>query len=139
MDTGSDPTWRAGPWARSDAELGRLLDHLQQRLGELDRLHREIADDAQALARAATATPAGGGRAGARATFSIREAAAELGVSVSMLHKLLKERRLSHLKVGARTLITAEHLEEFRHASEVPAPQTPPAAIRPVGRSVRAS
>ena len=38
-----------------------------------------------------------------------------------MLHKLLKQRRLGHLKVGARTLITAEHLEQFREASEVPA------------------
>jgi len=36
-----------------------------------------------------------------------------------MLHKLLKERRLGHLKVGARTLITAEHLEAFREATMV--------------------
>jgi hypothetical protein len=48
-----------------------------------------------------------------------------------MLHKLLKQRRLGHLKVGARTLITAEHLEQFREASEVPTPEvatpeTPP-------------
>ena len=42
-----------------------------------------------------------------------------------MLHKLLKQRRLGHLKVGARTLITAEHLEQFREASEVPGPGTP--------------
>ncbi len=56
-----------------------------------------------------------------------------------MLHKLLKQRRLSHLKVGARTLITAEHLDEFRQAAEVPAPQTPPAAIRAVASSARAS
>ena len=55
--------------------------------------------------------------------YSIRDAATELGVSVSMLHKLLKQRRLGHLKVGARTLITAEHLEQFREASEVPAPK----------------
>ena len=58
--------------------------------------------------------------------YSIRDAATELGVSVSMLHKLLKQRRLGHLKVGARTLITAEHLEQFREASEVPAPETSP-------------
>ena len=43
-----------------------------------------------------------------------------------MLHKLLKQRRLGHLKVGARTLITAEHLEQFREASEVPTPATSP-------------
>ena len=55
--------------------------------------------------------------------YSVRAAATELGVSVSLLHKLLKQRRLGHLKVGARTLITAEHLEQFREASEVPAPE----------------
>ena len=46
-----------------------------------------------------------------------------------MLHKLLKQRRLGDLKVGARTLITAEHLDEFRRASEVPAPQPLPASV----------
>ena len=39
-----------------------------------------------------------------------------------MLHKLLKERRLGYLMVGARTLITAEQLERFREASEAPHP-----------------
>lgn len=132
------PSPRAGPPVGSDGELGRLLDHLEQRLAELDRLHEEIAQDAQALAQAVT-SGAGAGGARERATFSIREAAAELGVSVSMLHKLLKQRRLGHLKVGARTLITAEHLAEFRQAAEVPAPQALPAPVRPVQRPVRAS
>jgi len=137
MDTHRDPTtgYRAwqhagphdGPQAGSHAEIGRLLAHLEQRLAELDRLHREIAEDAQALAQAAAATPEGRDRNGASSVYSIRDAATELGVSVSMLHKLLKQRRLGHLKVGARTLITAEHLEQFREASEVPAPETSPA------------
>ena len=87
-------------------------------------MHHEIAEDAQALAHAAAATPVDRDGAGARSVYSVRAAAAELGVSVSMLHKLLKQRRLGHLKVGARTLITAEHLEQFREASEVPAPGT---------------
>jgi hypothetical protein len=43
-----------------------------------------------------------------------------------MLHKLLKQRRLGHLKVGARTLISREHLEQFREASKVPSPVTSP-------------
>ena len=43
-----------------------------------------------------------------------------------MLHKLLKQRRLGHLKVGARTLITAEHLDQFREASDVLAPESSP-------------
>src|SRR5687767_14983450 len=103
-------------------EIGRLLAHLEQRLGELDRLHREIAQDAQALAHAAALTPEVHDGAGSRSVYSVRAAATELGVSVSMLHKLLKQRRLGHLKVGARTLITAEHLEQFREASEVPGP-----------------
>ena len=108
-----------GPSAGSHAEIGRLLAHLEQRLVELDRLHREIAEDAQALALAAAASPED------RSVYSVRAAATELGVSVSMLHKLLKQRRLGHLKVGARTLITAEHLAQFREASEVPGPVTP--------------
>ena len=131
MDTHRDPTngyraWQhAGSQAGSHVEIGRLLAHLEQRLAELDRLHREIAEDAQALAHAAAVTPEGLG-AGGRSVYSIPDAATELGVSVSMLHKLLKQRRLGHLKVGARTLITAEHLEQFREASEVPAPETSP-------------
>ena len=93
---------------------------------ELDRLHHAITEDAQALAHAATATPVDRDGAGPRSVYSIRAAATELGVSVSMLHKLLKQRRLGHLKVGARTLITAEHLEQFREASEVPTPENSP-------------
>jgi len=118
--TGDHLASAAGP----HVEVSRLLAHLEQRLDELDRLHREIAEDAQALAHAAAAAPEGrdGGRVGS--VYSIRAAATELGVSVSMLHKLLKQRRLGHLKVGARTLITAEHLEQFREASEVPTPET---------------
>jgi excisionase family DNA binding protein len=125
MDTHRYPTgYRPGPAAGSDAEIGRVLAHLEQRLVELDRLHHEIAEDAQVLAHAAAATPEGRDGAGARSVYSVRAAATELGVSVSMLHKLLKQRRLGHLKVGARALITAEHLEQFREASEVPAPET---------------
>ena len=125
MDNHRYPTgYRPGPPAGSAAEIGRLLAHLEQRLVELDRLHHEIAEDAQALAQAAAATPEDRDGAGARSVYSVRAAATELGVSVSMLHKLLKQRRLGHLKVGARTLITAEHLEQFREVSEVPAPET---------------
>jgi excisionase family DNA binding protein len=127
MDTHPHPTgYHTGPTAGSRTEVGRLLAHLEQRLVELDRLHREIAEDAQALAQAASAAPEDPGGGGGRSVYSVRAAAAELGVSVSMLHKLLKERRLGHLKVGARTLITAEHLEQFREASEVPTPMTSP-------------
>ena len=127
MDTHRYPTgFRPGPAAGSPAKIGRLLAHLEQRLVELDRLHREIAEDAQALAHAAAATPEDrDDGAGARSVYSVRAAATELGVSVSMLHKLLKQRRLGHLKVGARTLITAEHLDQFREASEVPARDLP--------------
>jgi excisionase family DNA binding protein len=130
MDTHRDPTnmyraWQdVGPQAVSHAEVGRLLAHLEQRLVGLDRVHREIAEDAQALANTAAATPEDRDVAGARSVYSVRAAATELGVSVSMLHKLLKQRRLGHLKAGARTLITAEHLEQFREASEVPALET---------------
>ena len=124
METHRYPArYRPGSAAGSPAEIGRLLAHLEQRLVELDRLHREIAEDAQALAHAAAATAEVGDGSGARSVYSVRAAATELGVSVSMLHKLLKQRRLGHLKVGARTLITAEHLEQFREASEVAAPQ----------------
>jgi excisionase family DNA binding protein len=112
MDTHRYPTgYRPGPAAGSRAEIGRL--------------HHEIAEDAQALAHAAAGTPEHRDGAGARSVYSVRAAAIELGVSVSMLHKLLKQRRLGHLKVGARTLITAEHLEQFREASEVPPPRRP--------------
>ena len=136
MDTHRDPTagYRPGRHtgdhlasaAGAHAEVGRLLAHLEQRLAELDRLHREIAEDAHALAHAAAATPEGRDGARVGSVYSVRAAATELGVSVSMLHKLLKQRRLGHLKVGARTLITAEHLEQFREASEVPTPENSP-------------
>ena len=127
MDTHCHATgYRTASLAGSHTEIGRLLAHLEQRLVELDRLHREIAQDAQALAHAAAVTPeVRDDGAGSRSVYSVRAAATELGVSVSMLHKLLKQRRLGHLKVGARTLITAEHLEQFREAAEVAGPGTP--------------
>ena len=61
MDTHRYPTGFAprSPRLAPAAEIGRLLAHLEQRLVELDRLHREIAEDAQALAHAAAATPEG--------------------------------------------------------------------------------
>ena len=87
MDTHSHATgYRPGSLAGSHTEIGRLLAHLEQRLVELDRLHREIAQDAQALAHAAAATPEDRNGAGGRSVYSIRAAATELGVSVSMLH-----------------------------------------------------
>jgi excisionase family DNA binding protein len=131
MDTHRLPTTgqHNGPGTGSHAEIGRLLAHLEQRLAELDRLHRVIAEDAQALAHAAAATPEDRDATGAPSVYSIPDAAAELGVSVSMLHKLLKQHRLGHLKDGARTLITAEHLEQFRDSSEVPAPGAPSADL----------
>lgn len=114
MGTLTDLDANTGADARN--QICSLLAHLEQKLGELDQLQHDIAADAQALAHAVTsAGPAGS----ARSVFSIRDAAAELGVSVSMLHKLLKERRLGHLKVGTRTLITVDHLAAFRRASEV--------------------
>lgn len=99
-------------------DVGQLLFHLEQRLVELERLHHEITRDAQALGRAVSAQP-GAVTATTPSVYSVREAAAELGVSVSMLHKLLKQGRLAHLKVGARTLITVEHLAQFRADAEV--------------------
>ncbi|GAB3654531.1 hypothetical protein GCM10027596_06470 [Nocardioides korecus] len=126
MDTHRHATgYRTSPSADFHIEIDRLLAHLEQRLAEVDRLHREIALDAQALAHAAAVTPeVRNDGAGSRSVYSVRAAATELGVSVSMLHKLLKQRRLGHLKVGARTLITAEQLAQFREASEVPGPET---------------
>jgi len=97
-------------------DIGRLLAHLEDRLAELEHIQHELCDDARALAAALQRVQMG---TSARSVLSIREAAAELGISVSMVHKLLKERRLGHLKVGARTIITTEHLKAFRRASEV--------------------
>ena len=74
MDTHRYPTgYRPGPAAGSHTEIGRLLAHLEQRLAELDRLHREIAEDAQALAHAAAAAPEDPDSAGdlARSTRSV--------------------------------------------------------------------
>ncbi len=52
MDTHRYPTTGHHPGASAGAhpEIGRLMAHLEQRLAELDRLHREMAEDAQALA-----------------------------------------------------------------------------------------
>ena len=54
-----------------------------------------------------------------------------------MLHKLLKERRLGHLKVGARTLITAEHLEQFSRSLRGPHTHDLPRAEHHQGRPRR--
>lgn len=90
------------------SDITQLLAQLESTLGELDRLHRDVTRQAEALVQAAgTAEPP-------RSVFSITEAAEVLGVSVSTVHKLLRERQLGHLKVGRRTLITAAHLEQLQ-------------------------
>lgn len=89
-------------------DLAQLLAQLESTLGEIDRLHRDVTRQAEALAQAAgTPEPA-------RSVYSIPEAAEVLGVSVSTVHKLLREGQLGHLKVGRRTLITAAHLEQLQ-------------------------
>jgi excisionase family DNA binding protein len=45
-----------------------------------------------------------------RDAFSIREAAARLGVSVQLLFKLRRQGKTSFVKLGNRSLITAEEL-----------------------------
>ena len=44
----------ANPDADARSQICRLLAHLEQKLGELDKLQHDIAVDAQALARAVT-------------------------------------------------------------------------------------
>ncbi|MCW2813782.1 MAG: hypothetical protein JWN84_1237 [Nocardioides sp.] len=103
-------------------ELGQRLIRLEQSLRELETLQHQIHEEALVLMQIVTAagangvpagTSGGDGGHGAARVASVPEAAQQLGISVSMVHKLLRERRLGHLKVGARTLITAEHIEEF--------------------------
>ncbi|MFN8191871.1 MAG: helix-turn-helix domain-containing protein [Nocardioidaceae bacterium] len=97
-------------------EMADLLAELERTLDELERIHQVMAAQTAALAmsaKAASAKP--------RSVYSIREAAAELGISVSMLHKLMNQHRLGYLKVGSRTLITTEHLAQFRSSSQVAA------------------
>ena len=74
MDTHCHATgYRPGSLAGSHTEIGRLLAHLEQRLGDLDRLHREIAQDAQALAHAAAVPPRlGARRVGTRGSRGVR-------------------------------------------------------------------
>jgi excisionase family DNA binding protein len=51
-----------------------------------------------------------------RAAYSIREAAARLGVSVQLLFKLRRRGKTSFVKLGSRSLITAEELERLLKA-----------------------
>jgi hypothetical protein len=54
--------------------MGRLLAHLEQRLAELDRLHREIAEDALALAHGCRCHTRGSRQGRARSVYSSRAA-----------------------------------------------------------------
>ena len=94
-------------------DLSHLLAQLESTLGEIDRLHRDVTRQAEALAQAAgTPKPP-------RSVYSIPEAADVLGVSVSPVHKVLRQGQLGHLKVGRRTLITAAHLAQLQGESVV--------------------
>jgi len=48
-----------------------------------------------------------------RLAYSIREAAAAIGVSSRTLHDFVKDGSLKHFRVGTRVLIPADALREF--------------------------
>lgn len=48
-----------------------------------------------------------------RLTYSVAEAAQALGVGQVLVFQLLKEGRLTRLKVGRRTLVSAAELDAF--------------------------
>lgn len=48
-----------------------------------------------------------------RAAYSIREAAVRLGVSVQLLFKLRRQGKTKFVKLGNRSLMTAEELERL--------------------------
>ena len=117
------------------------MARLEERLRDLESLQHEVHEEALCLTRLVQDGLEHGGSGGARDSrdsrdsgdveggrtrpvSSVPEAARQLGISVSMVHKLLRERRLGHLKVGARTLITAEHVEAFLAAAEATAELT---------------
>jgi excisionase family DNA binding protein len=56
---------------------------------------------------------------------TVREAAAELGVSQQMIHKLKAQRQLAYVKVGSRIVILDESVADFKARS-----------IRPVAGSL---
>ena len=127
MDTYRDPAnvyraWQdAGPPPVRHAEVDRLLAHLEQRPVDLDRLHREFAE-ARRPWRTLPLPPRGS--RGCWIPFGVLGPCCRDRAGGECVHvaQLLKQRRLGHLKIGARTLTTAEHLAQFREASEVAAP-----------------
>lgn len=97
-------------------EIAGLLADLERTLGELERIHDVMAAQTAALAAAAASAPID-----RPSVYSIRQAADALGVSASMVHKLMRERRLGCLKIGTRTVITADQLARFLASSQVQA------------------
>jgi len=48
-----------------------------------------------------------------RVSYSIREAAASIGVSSRMLHDYIKDGSIAHFRMGTRILIPADELKAF--------------------------
>ena len=53
--------------------------------------------------------------------MNVKEAAAELGVSVHMIYKLMRTGQLAYLQVGRRRLPIANSLTEYRQKNTVEA------------------
>lgn len=60
--------------------------------------------------------------------LTVRETSALLRVSVWSIYRMTAERRLPHIKVGARTLIDEEKLQEFLEEHSIPVEAAPVAA-----------
>jgi excisionase family DNA binding protein len=56
--------------------------------------------------------------------FSINEAADHLRVSRSFVYKLIKDKALRPVKLGARTIVRGGELLRFLHAAEETPPET---------------
>lgn len=66
--------------------------------------------------------------------MTVREAAEQLGLSVTSLRQLVASKRIGHLRLGPSgglIRFTPEHLSAYRDSCEVPARTSPPSAPRP--------
>ena len=86
---------------------GGLLAGLKGELVELDHLQRDLTRHVEALPLSGAISQRPG----------CPNVAQELGISVSIVRRLLRQGRLEHLKIGARTLITPAQL--FRGSSRL--------------------
>ena len=118
--------FQIGQMKQRDARIFGLCQHLRSAIDILEQIASQPYQPPHAAAASASAPPATSSRpldavsgiAPSKIAYTIKEAAAAIGLSRSTIYKLMASGELQTIRIGQRRLIRAEALSRLLTGSE---------------------